>query len=220
MKKLLVMFIFCIFGFVSTAQAIILDFEAMADSDGPDTLAQPNVGESIWDSITLDLGGDLFLTITATYGAGQDEVDAFVYFDWDDAGLGVCKAPGVGVTINDENDGSKANECLDRSDDNLEELETLYFAFTNAANESKEVQFDAFTRVGHGDPVSSYFGGVVQIGTMFTVAHDGTDRYITGASIEPGRPGTNVNVPEPGTVAIFALGLFGLVASRRKSARL
>lgn len=118
MKRLYNFFILAgLFAITSTAHATIINFQDLADS-GP-------VGESAWNTYnTSSYGGAGNIDITAKNGSNS----AFVYFDYGDGGIGVCKD--IGNHRTGARPGNTVNLCSQSNDDNVNSRgEALIFSF-------------------------------------------------------------------------------------------
>jgi len=118
-------------AFASSAQAVLINFQDMADSKNGFTY-----GESVWDPLSLnaDFGVDIDITAFSTDGSGNT-TDAYAYLDRGIAGLGVCRnlTSGGALKLNHKTN-SGTNLCDPSSDDNINTLgraggETLTFTF-------------------------------------------------------------------------------------------
>jgi hypothetical protein len=208
-----------------SAQATVLNFISMADG---------NVyGESGYSS--LDIG---LVSITSTKGGAS----AFSYLDRSNAGLGVCGF--VGNTGLQGNSGS--NLCLDAAggpaagDDNVTTAEALSFVFSEAVtitniwfNNNHDGGFDATDLItiegtnysavtGYAGDANAYSTWNMAAGVSFDVAHLNEEFYVSAIefSRQPGGGCTeNCTVPEPGVLALLAVGLIagGLVRRRKHS---
>lgn len=201
------------------AQAAYIDFAAMANGA---------TGESAWSPLTLTYA-DFGLTVTATNGTAP----AYAYLDRGTGGLGVCKALNASGTAKlNAATNSGANLCLVSSDDNVTRDEALQFVFsTNVVIES--IWFnnlhDGDRRLQAGDLVNiqgvgtalteGVFSGssmwswttspyLVAAGTPFSIGYNNENFYVHAMSVRA--------VPEPGMLSLFALGLAGLAATRRR----
>lgn len=201
-----------------TAQAAFFDF-----------LAEANSLERGYSEYVLTVDG---VTVTAT---GQQFLDPFTpysaYLDSGNAGLGVCKV------LNGD------NQCLPASDDNLTNGEMLTLEFdqlvditpiffknanhgTNfAANADFEVSVDGgnfvsktllhnFTEQLTGTTFSFIIGDFAANGNEFSPDND--ELYISQLTAVAAPPSNN-QIPEPGTLLLIGLGLFGLGLKRRHS---
>ncbi len=200
----------------------VFDFAALVD-DGPAVEGPFAAPYNPWTV------GDITLTASATRSDGGV---AFSYLDEKSggkpAGLGVCSIPlGACPGTNDDNtnygDGSPNTWT-----------ETLILSFSDANGDPLEVELDpiTFRDSNHNLAVTMVKiddgGGAVNYGLSssvlsapanvvrgtrfaFTPLQFGGDFYISSLTATK----VNRQVPEPGTLALFSLGLLGLGAARR-----
>ncbi len=216
------------------ASAATYDFKAAANSGG-------GVGESIFSTFSTSASGGVFggftgpnLDITAS--AVDDDPAQFVYFDNNNAGIGVCKDPNSSASVGTYTNGG-GNVCDPASDDGITAfLETLTFTATdtavviqsiwlNANHDSPDVRdasymingvlYDLNDMVTHslsqtGD-VRIDLGFTLGVGESFSLfAVSGSpDSYISGIALAA------VPLPAAGLLLLGALGGLGAIGRRR-----
>ncbi len=207
---------------IGAARADPLDFIKLTEE------AVVGYGESAWTALVLSVGG---ATVTIT-GHASDDNDAqqYAYLDWNKAGLGVCKDVSSGVVPNVKRPGNSGNQCNPSSDDNITTNEYLTFVFDRDVvisklwfNNNHDGGFGAGDKVSIDgslyDVMTGYAGGangigafLVSAGYEFKVGFGNEQFYVSGIEVSDRR----LLVPEPNSLALAALALFGLAAMRRR----
>ncbi len=215
----------------SMAHAQIIDFVDLTEN------TTTGIGESAWTTLNLSYT-DFNVAITGTKFGEQ----AFAYLDWNHAGLGVC-GDVYSNTADDANTGSGENICNPGSDDNVTTGEGLFFVFdidviieklwlNNTHDPDRDIFGDGTTTnpdaiwingvsydgpgngyatnnyTGYGSSVDNFLGSFfVAANTAFSVAFLNQQFYVSGMQVTA--------VPEPGTLGLLVMGLFGLAFARR-----
>lgn len=201
----------------SVASAATYDFKAYADS----AANNPEQGFLSFDTSSVFVGPSL--TITASKSGN----DAYVYFDRDNAGVGVC-----GTLISTEPSGT--NTCNPASDDGINVPGTEILTFTanqdmvidsiyiNSNHDAAPVQstvwniggtiysgpFTVASISGTGD-IRIDLGIMLLAGQFFTVdGVTGPNSYISALSVTP--------VPLPAAGFLLLGGLGGIAAMKRR----
>ena len=201
----------------SSANAVVIDFQAMAEAGG-------SHGESAWDPLTLSYT-EFGVSITAT----QNGQDAYAYLDSGNGGLGVC---GRLYDTNSANSitNSGSNLCNLGSDDNVTTNESLFFVFDT------DVTINTIWFNNNHDGDRSLLGDMINIGgsaytftnggfyvnsfttvpynvaanTVFEISFNNEQFYVDAMDI-------SASVPAPASIVLLGLGLFGIGAIRRKA---
>ncbi len=202
-----------------SAQAVTFNFASIADVNGEGAIGGVN---GVYDNpVTIAQGfpiNGVSITANSTYSA---------YLDAGNAGLGVCKV----VTGN--------GQCDPSNDDNLTAGETLTFALAsggtfdfsmlafrdanhNLLDDSGElartllvsVNGSSFEETTFGDELNTVYAGV----TSLSYGYGGSNAdqyYLAAADISPNTTVSD-EVPEPGTLAVFLMGLLSIGYIRRR----
>lgn len=225
-------------AFSATTHAGYIDFQSMANSGG-------SLGESAFSNsnpFTYDIGSGIDLTLKAYSNTSNGLSDAFVYFDADNAGVGVCKSVG-GSSIQTDSNGKMyrggytdgTNLCALSSDDNV--------TGTSDFTEWLSVSFSADTYLeslvfnnNHDQPYGFDQDDLIDIFGTQTSVDNGNTR--SGVSVNGGwnltanteyfikyvneqfylEGATASAVPEPSILALLAAGFAGLGFTRKRKA--
>jgi len=202
----------------SGVQAGVIDFIKLTESAG-------GYGESAWNPLALSSEG-VNLSITGHANNDNDPLQ-YAYLDWGRAGLGVCKDLIAGASANVTAPGSGANKCNPGNDDNVTVGEHLSFVFDKdvvikniwfnnnhdgglGAGDQALIQGSAYDiRTGYAGGKNGVGSFSVSAGTAFDIAYKTEEFYVSAIEF--------TKVPEPGSAALFALGLFSLISIRCKT---
>ena len=217
MKKFLAVVATGIFlSVIHTANANIINFINLTETGG--------YGEGAWTNLALTSGAtNLWVT---GHSSADDDNTQYAYLDWGRAGLGVCKdAMSVGM-VDMLHPGNKANNCNPDHDDNTTNNEYLQFVFDknvlvkniwfNNNHDGGLKAGDQATIAGNQYNIATgYAGGSNGVG-MFSlsafsplnVEYYNKQFYISGIEF--------VDVAEPSSTIIFALGVLSLMYARQK----
>ncbi len=210
-----------LFGFISTANAVILDFNSMAESSG-------SHGESAWNPLSLTFS-DFSVNITGSASDDDDSVQ-YAYLDAGNAGLGVCKDLLDDSTANSiTNSGD--NLCKPSSDDNITFNEVLHFVFNQDVvienlwfNNNHDGGFNSGDMIDvEGvlyDAVTGYAGDSNGIGSFLVSAGDSFDVAFYNEQFYMSAMEVRAAVPEPGIVLLMGAGmlLLGATSQRKRLA--
>lgn len=217
----------------STANAIFIDFKAGADGVAVNSLTGQNLGEKGYSTLSYALGGGATLDITGSSNA-DDDLDQFAYMDSNKAGLGVCK------------DITTSLQCTPPSDDNVtggtNETEVLHFLFStdviinkiwfnNNHDPDRSLVGDTITigsdnyMFGLGDidasrssgSTNAYGTGFARTDFVYIAGISGTSLDIAFFNEQFYVSAIDFDIPEPGPLALIAIGLIGIGVMRRRS---
>ncbi len=209
-----------ILGMASTAaSAGVIDFVSVIEDP------VNGLGESAWTSLSLtDASSGLNITLTGGYvdSLGNDN-SAYVYLDWGNAGVGVCRDPSSGPkNIDQAYPGHPGNLCNPGNDDNVGAGAdfTEYLDITFSDNAWIDFSLN-----------SNHDGGFI-VGDSFAL-FDGNQAWAAsssainyGMSVSAGQTvrlmyGSQqfyldtISVPEPAIFSLLGLGLLGFGFARR-----
>ena len=219
---------FLVMLFSSQASAVTFDFIDLTQNGS-------GLGESSWlslsasDHVDLDYFG-FKVTGHATNDlpndvAGTADTEQFAYLDWGTAGLGVCKDADGAPSGN--NQGSSANSCAPRSDDNVTVGEYLEFSFTQDVvveniwfNNNHDGGFDDTDKVtiglveyavmtGFADGDNGIGSFTLAAGDILKVAYNNEEFYVSGMAVSA--------VPVPAAIWLFGTALIGFVGLGRRT---
>ena len=206
--------------FSSQASAVTFNFIDLTEKAG-------GLGESSWSTLSAADHADLNhfgLTITG-HATNDDDAAQFVYLDWGNAGLGVCKDAAGAPSGANPNSG--ANSCNPSSDDNVTVGEYLEFSFTQDVmvdniwfNNNHDGGFDPTDKVTIGlaeyAVMTGYADGPNGIGSFFLmagdklkVAYNNEEFYVSGMAVSA--------VPVPAAIWLFGSALLGFVGLGRRT---
>ncbi len=207
----------------TTASAGVIDFVSVIED--PAT----GLGESAWNSLSLtDASSGVGITLNAGYlDANGDEQDAYVYLDWGNAGVGVCRELGGSKSVDTAYTGNGGNLCDPGSDDNVtggsDWAEFLDITFDAAAeisftlNNNHDGGFDAGVDYAlfDGSNVLAANGFyinntmMVSAGQTVRVMFGNEEFYLDTIALD------TIAVPEPAMFSLLGLGLLGFGFARR-----
>lgn len=216
----------------ASAATVTYDFKKEANASG-------QIGESIFDEFATT-GNGVFTGPNLLMTATKDGDDAFVYFDNNNAGIGVCGVPSNPANVNNYNPGSGANQCNPAGDDGITTaLETLHIEATQKLT-IESIYINSNHDNDDADPLAAVLGTVWEFGgTVYDVA-DFVVESVSGTgdvridvnfmmfagdvvTLE-GLSGANsylsaitvAPVPLPAGMALMLTGLGGFAAFRRR----
>jgi len=200
----------------TTVSAGVIDFVSLIEDP------TNGLGESAWTTLNVtDPSSGVNISLTAGYyDTSGTEHDAYVYLDWGNAGVGVCRALGGPKAVNTAYVNNRANLCNPGSDDNVtggnDWAEFLDITFDQSAsitftlNNNHDGGFD-------GDDYALFDGtSVFAFGNFINyemnVSAGQTVRVMFGN--EQFYLDT-ISVPEPAMFSLLGLGLLGFGFARR-----
>jgi hypothetical protein len=200
----------------TTASAGIIDFVTLIEDP------VNGLGESAWTTLNVtDPSSGINMALDAGYYDSTGDVqDAYVYLDWGNAGVGVCRALGGSKTVDTAYTGDGSNLCDPGSDDNVtggnDWAEFLDITFDQSAS----IIFTLNNNHDGGFDVADYalFDGVsvsasgnfinyemnVSAGQTVRVMFGNEQFYLD-----------TISVPEPAMFSLLGLGLLGFGFARR-----